>query len=408
MLAGLADSPNTLAHVLDARDTRLMIAALRSFGIRIDERIHNQQRFIHVTPPHVLIGPVEPVDCGLAGTVMRFVPPVAALTGAPVRFIGDAEASKRPMAPLLNALRQLGVQVSGDRLPFEIDSPSPIPGSAVEIDSSASSQFISALLLAGARFPGGIDVRHRGTTVPSLPHIEMTVAMLRERGVRIDDSEPCRWIVRPGAISGLDEVIEPDLTNASVFLAAGVLTGGSVTVPGWPAESLQPGAMIIDILHQMGAATEFGEQGLTARSSGPLHGIEIDLSPASELTPVVAALAAFAVGPTVITGVAHIRGHETDRLAAMEAELSSLGIDIRQTDDGLVIVGCGPAGAEIRPTRILSTYADHRLAHLEALIGLLVPGVQVDDISAVSKTMPDFLSRWHTMLNQCSGPNDGS
>ena len=242
-----------------------------------------------------------------------------------------------------------------------------------------------ALLLIAARLPAGIDLVHRGATVPSLPHIEMTVAMLRSRGVQVDDSEQGRWRVAPGPIAARDQRIEPDLTNAAVFLAAGVLSGGQVTVPAWPARTTQPGALIADILRRMGATAELTDDGLTAHAPGELHGAEIDLHEASELTPVVAGLAAFASGPTTISGVAHIRGHETDRLAAIEAELSSVGIEVHQTADGLVIHGA---------------YADHRLAHLAALIGLIVPGVQLDDIGSVSKTMPDFVSRWQRMLDE--------
>ena len=400
MLAALADAPSTLIGLLAARDTELMIAALRALGVRIDIPLDATEHIVRVAPPAHFTPCPEGIDCGLAGTVMRFVPPIAALAGGRSYFFGDPHATQRPMSPLLDGLAQLGVQLDNDALPFTMDSPAQLGGPRVQIDSSTSSQFISALLLTAARLPAGIDLVHRGATVPSLPHIEMTVAMLRSRGVQVDDSEQGRWRVAPGPITARDQRIEPDLTNAAVFLAAGVLSGGQVTVPAWPARTTQPGALIADILRRMGATAELTDDGLTAYAPGELHGAEIDLHEASELTPVVAGLAAFASGPTTISGVAHIRGHETDRLAAIEAELSSVGIEVHQTADGLVIHGAGPRGAGLAPTRVLRAYADHRLAHLAALIGLIVPGVQLDDIGSVSKTMPDFVSRWQRMLDE--------
>lgn len=386
--------------MLSARDTDLMIAALRALSVRIDDLPGATEPAVQVTPPERLAPVPDGIDCGLAGTVMRFVPPLAALAGGRTRFFGDARAADRPMGPLLDGLRQLGVEVDSDALPFTMGSPVRLGGPVVRIDSASSSQFISALLLSAARLPHGIDLIHTGSTVPSLPHIEMTVAMLRERGVRVDDSESGRWLVAPGPIAARDQIIEPDLTNASVFLAAGVLSGGEVTVPGWPQRTAQPGVVIVEVLQQMGASTELTEAGLTARARGGLQGVEIDLHEASELTPVIAGLAAFASGATAISGVAHIRGHETDRLAAIEAELASVGIDVRQTADGLVIQGAGGRGEGLAPTRMLRAYADHRLAQLAALIGVVVPGIQLDDIGSVSKTMPDFPVRWRQMLDQ--------
>ncbi len=304
------------------------------------------------------------------------------------------------MWPLLDALGQLGVRIDARGLPFTMDAPVTLGGPQVRIDASNSSQFISALLLAAARFPAGIDLSHSGGPVPSLPHIEMSVAMLRERGVVVDDDQPGRWRVHPGPISACDTHIEPDLTNAAVFLAAGVLSRGSVAVPGWPASTVQPGDLIRRILALMGARTERDGHLLVARYDQPLHGADLDLREASELTPVVAALAVFAEGRTTISGVAHIRGHETDRLAAIEAELASVGVAVNQRADGLVIDGVGPSGTSLRPTRVLRSYADHRMAQMAALIGLVVPGILVDDIGSVAKTMPDFTTRWASMLSQ--------
>lgn len=405
LLAALADGPSELTGLLDARDTRLMIAALEQLGVAIEALPagHDASSVVRVRPPQRFAAVPGGIDCGLAGTVMRFVPPVAALAPGRTRFFGDARAGERPMTPLLDGLRQLGVASDADALPFSLDAPTELGGPEVAIDSGASSQFISALLLPAARYPDGIDLRHIGAAVPSLPHIEMTVAMLRDRGVRLDVHGDRRWVVQPGPIEARDQRIEPDLTNAAVFLAAGVLSGGQVAVPGWPESTTQPGDLIRAVLSAMGATMGRHGSRLVARSVGNLVGTTIDLHAASELTPVVAALAAFAEGTTTITGVAHIRGHETDRLAAISAELASVGVDASETDDGLVVVGAGAAGEGLHPTRPLRSYADHRLAHLAALVGLVVPGVVVDDIAAVDKTMPDFTSRWQAMLAQAEG-----
>lgn len=402
MLAALGDGPSLLSGMLAARDTELMITALRQLGVVIEQAAPaaDGTPVWRVDPPSHFRSVSEGIDCGLAGTVMRFVPPMAALATGQTKFVGDPRASERPMAPLLDGLRQLGVQIDADRLPFTITPPAQLGGPLVQIDSATSSQFVSALLLSAARLPHGLELHHTGDTLPSLPHIKMTVAMLRARGVKLDDSRPGRWLVQPGPIGARNERIQPDLTNAAAFLAAGVLSGGSVRVPGWPLLTTQPGDLFRHVLAAMGAHVERVGDALQAEFSGPLHGTEIDLQAASELTPVVAALASFAEGTSTIFGVGHIRGHETDRLAAIENELTSVGVTARQTADGLVIVGAGPDGAGLRPTRVLQSYADHRLAHLNALVGLIVPDVQVDGVDTVAKTMPDFTERWQAMLAQ--------
>ena len=403
VLAALAGGPSVIRNGLDARDTRLMRDGLRALGVQITETAEGWQ----VTPPPRFSGRVT-VDCGLAGTVMRFLPALALLADGPVRFDGDAQAYARPMRPLLEGLRQLGASVEsqGDTLPFTVDGtllraeptggPPTGPGrtdGAVTIDASGSSQFVSALLLVAARLPGGLDVRHVGPSLPSRPHIEMTVAMLRERHVRIDDTAPDRWLVTAGPIAPRDETIEPDLSNAAVFLAAAAVTGGAVTVPHWPGATTQPGDAIRDILTRFGAEVSVDESGLTVRGTDHLHGVDLDLSAASELTPVVAAVAALADDTTHLRGIGHIRGHETDRLAAVAAELERLGGHVSQTDDGLTIDPRLLGGARWR------TYADHRMAHAGALLGLLVPEVTVDDISCTDKTMPDFAGLWQAMID---------
>jgi 3-phosphoshikimate 1-carboxyvinyltransferase len=338
------------------------------------------------------------VDCGLAGTVMRFVPAVAALADGAVTFDGDPHARTRPMGAVLDALRALGVEVDdGGRraLPFTVRGRGTVRGGPVVIDASASSQFVSALLLAGARYDAGVDVRHEGGPVPSLPHIAMTVAALREHGVAVDDHEPDRWVVHPGPVRAVDVTIEPDLSNAAPFLAAGAVTGGRVTVPGWPAATTQAGDRMREILAAMGARVDLAGDGLTvAGGTGPgaLRGVDLDLHDVGELTPAVAALAALAGSPSRLRGVAHIRGHETDRLSALAAELRGLGGDVTELADGL----------EIRPRAlhggVFHTYADHRMAHAAVIVGLAVPGVLVEDVATTSKTFPDFAGAWSALV----------
>ncbi len=399
VLAALADQPSVITNGLDARDTALMREALRTLGVLI---VETGDQWL-VTPPERFTGGGT-VQCGLAGTVMRFVPALAALAEGPVRFEGDEQAATRPMAPLLDALTALGAESrtdGGPGLPFTVAGRPGLRGGAVTIDASTSSQYVSALLLAGARFADGLDLRHVGGPVPSLPHIAMTVAMLRERGVEVDDSEPGRWRVSPGVLSARDVVIEPDLSNAAPFLAAAAVTGGTVTVRHWPVSTLQPGEQIRSVLEGFGAEVSWSEDGLTVRGRGPLHGVELDLRAASELTPVVAAVAALAEGTTRISGVGHIRGHETDRLAALEAELQELGCHVRSDDDGLSI-NPGPLGGAL-----FHTYADHRMAQAAAVLGLVVAGVAVDDVSCTGKTMPGFVDLWSGML-QGSATSSGT
>jgi 3-phosphoshikimate 1-carboxyvinyltransferase len=324
---------------------------------------------------------------------MRFVPPAAVLADGDVRFDGDPRARERPMGTVLDALRALGARIDGDRLPFDLHGTGGIDGGAVTIDASASSQFVSGLLLSGARYRRGLTVHHDGKPVPSLPHIDMTVAMLREVGVDVADDEPDTWRVAPGPIRAHDWVIEPDLSNATPFLAAVAVAGGAVTVPNWPRSTTQPGDEIRSILAAMGVRVELSDDGrLTVTGDGTLSGVDIDLHDVGELTPTVAAIAVFGDGPTRLRGIAHLRGHETDRLAALCAEITRLGGDAEETEDGLVIRPRPLHGAEWR------AYADHRMATAGAVIGLRVPGVTVDDIGSTSKTLPDFPGMWARML----------
>jgi 3-phosphoshikimate 1-carboxyvinyltransferase len=325
---------------------------------------------------------------------MRFLPPVAALALGPVAFDGDAAARKRPMRTTIDSLRALGVDVNDDgrgRLPFSLYGTGSVRGGEIEIDASASSQFVSGLLLVGARFDTGLTLRHTGDGLPSLAHIDMTIATLARRGVIVENPEPGVWVVPPGPIAGIDIAIEPDLSNAGPFLGAALVAGGSVTVTGWPKETTQVGAEMAAILREMGAEVRLDETGgglgeLTVTGTGAIRGIRLDN--ASELAPTVAALAALAEGETVLTGIAHLRGHETDRLAALATEINALGGDVTETDDGLVIRPRAMHGG------LWHSYEDHRMATAGAIIGLAVPGVLIDDIGTTAKTLPQFAELW--------------
>ncbi len=391
LLAALSGGPASVSGAPATRDTALMIGALRALGVPID-----------VDGEHVTVAAHDglrgggSVDCGLAGTVMRFIPPAAALADGPVHFDGDPHARTRPMGTILDALRALGARIDGSGLPFTLEGTGGIPGGEVVIDASASSQFVSGLLLSGARYDKGITVHHDGKPVPSLPHIDMSVAMLRTAGVDVDDSSANTWRVAPGPVAAHEWVVEPDLSNAAVFLAAAAVTAGRVTVAGWPEGSTQPGAEILAVLAEAGCTITPGTDGMTVEGPGTLLGVDVDLHDASELTPAVAAVAALASGPSRIRGVAHIRGHETDRLAALATEITALGGDVTETDDGLEIRPVPLTGRSDRPWK---AYADHRMATAGALIGLVVPGVEIDDIGSTSKTIPDFPGRWAALLS---------
>ncbi|MBW8751421.1 MAG: 3-phosphoshikimate 1-carboxyvinyltransferase [Propionibacteriales bacterium] len=387
VLAALADGPGVVRRALRSRDTELMAAALTALGSTVDTSGDDWAVTPGISPDDIRD---VTVDCGLAGTVMRFVPPVAALRGGTTAFDGDPHARTRPMAEVLRALRSLWVTVSSeaDRLPFEVVGSGRVRGGRVVIDASTSSQFVSALLLAGARFEEGIDVRHDGKPVPSLPHIEMTVACLRARGVEVDATDANRWRVLPGPIGARDVAIEPDLSNAAPFLMLALTSRGRVTVADWPSETTQAGDALRWILEQMGAEVTLDDDGLTVRGTGAIHGIDADLHDVGELVPAVAALAALADSPSHLRGIAHIRGHETDRLAALATELTALGGDVTEHDDGL----------SLRPATLhggtFHTYADHRMAHAGVVVGSAVPEVVVEDVETTSKTFPGFPGVW--------------
>ncbi len=386
ILAALADSPSVIERPLRARDTELMAAGLRALGIEVD--MSAEQRW-EITPAP-LRAPAR-IDVGLAGTIMRFLPPAAGLADGPVEFDGDPHARTRPLRPIVEALRSLGVAIDASPtggLPLTVHGTGTVPGGQAVIDASGSSQFVSGLLLSAPRFAKGLVLRHEGPPVPSAPHLRMTTHMLRAAGATVDESVADEWTVEPGPLRGRTWVIEPDLSGAGPFFAAAIVTGGGVTLSGWPQESWQPVERVTELLTALGAQVTQSEAGLTVRGTGRVHGITADLSEVGELTPVLAALAALAVGPSELRGVAHIRGHETDRITALATELIKVGAEVTEFPDGLRIVP-GPLRASS-----FETYADHRMAHAAAVIGLAVEGIHLTDVACTSKTLPEFPELW--------------
>ncbi len=387
VLSALASGPSVLRRPLVARDTELMVAALRALGtgLRTDDAAGWR------VDPADLTGPAE-VDCGLAGTVMRFLPPVAALAVGTVRLDGDARARERPLRQTVSALRDLGVRVEAadatGGLPLTVHGTGSVRGGTVTVDAAASSQFVSALLLAAPRFEDGLDLRHVGAALPSRPHVQMTVSELTRRGVDVEQPAPDRWLVRPGPIAGLDATIEPDLSSAAPFLAAALASGGRVRVRDWPERTDQAGDRLRQLLAAMGAEVRRTGPDLEVVGTAGVHGVELDLHEVGELTPVLAALCALADGPSRLTGIGHLRGHETDRLTAVATEVNALGGDVTEHADGL----------EIRPRALHGgrwhTYADHRMAQAGAVLGLAVDGVEIEDVDSTAKTFPGFADAW--------------
>ncbi len=393
VLAALAEAPSTLRAPLISRDTQLMLDAVTALGGSAE--LDGDSVRITPIPGVSSSAPVE-VACGLAGTVMRFVPFTSAAAGVSARFDGDEQARVRPMGTVITALRDLGVAVSSDNeaLPFTMTVDSVPRGGSIDIDASRSSQFVSGLLLAAPRFANGLTVRHTGASLPSVPHIDMTIETLRLAGVAVDTPKPNVWSVRPGPIAPLDVTVEPDLSNAATFLAAALVTGGEVTVPHWPDRTTQAGDEFRRIAQAFGGECELTGGELTVRGPRQLTPVDLDLSSVGELTPVTAAVAAAVGGTSRITGIGHLRGHETDRLSALATELSGLGVKVEESEDSLTITGQPSHSVSPRTDRGWNTYADHRMVMAGAVLGLVTPGLVINDPDTVGKTLPAFTRMW--------------
>jgi len=394
ILAAIARTQSRLRKPLSSRDADLMVKGLQSLGCKIDE-IKTEQGFDYQITPHKLSGPTQ-IDVGNAGTVMRFLPPIASLATGLVHFDGDARSHERPLEPVIKALEQLGASIEHRnkyRLPLTINGSGEIKGGEVEVDASASSQFISALMLLGPATKNGLTIKNIGKTLPSMPHIEMTIQMLRQFGATVEVNENS-WKVISGDLLGQDLTIEPDLSNAAPFMAAAMICGGSVEILDWPKSTSQPGDQLRDIYAKMGAKIERSHEGLKISGSGTISGIDIDLHDVGELTPSIAAVAALASSPSTLRGIAHLRLHETDRLAALASEINNLGGDVTE----------GPGELLIKPSKLVASqifksYEDHRMATAGAIMGLAVKDLIVENIETTKKTLPDFPGMWQEMLN---------
>ena len=398
ILAAQADSPSVLRRPLVSRDSELMVHGLQALGIGIVEEDSSESGLAEyqlTVTPAAMSGPAR-IDVGNAGTVMRFLPPLAALATGEISFDGDPRSYERPLGPVIKALEELGVSIEHEgrySLPFKLHANGGIPGGVITIDASASSQFLSALLLVGASFENGITVIHKGGALPSMPHIDMSVEMLRDFGGVVSvDRDANSWSVKPGALHGQDLIIEPDLSNAAPFLSIAMLCGGSITIADWPIKTTQPGDQLRSILSRMGAKISMSEKGLTLTGTGVIHGIDIDLHDVGELTPSIAALAVFADSPSHLRGIGHLRSHETDRLSALTREINALGGDVEEHKTSLHITPAPLHGG------VFHTYEDHRLATAGAVIGLMVPGIEVENIATTRKTLPDFPGLWSSLL----------
>jgi len=393
-MAALSGGECRINHPLQARDTLLMAQALSALGSSVEIQ---DEAFV-VTPGTT--SDATQVDCGLAGTVMRFVPPVAALSSGNIRFDGDPHARVRPMKQIISALRGLDVEINDDErgtLPFTVVGKGFVAGGSVTIDASESSQFVSALLLAGCKYDAGVSVIHSGSALPSMPHIDMSVEVLRELGIRVDidikDSTNATWTVHPGVPRSFNVTVEPDLSNAAPFLAAALVCGGSVAIPDWPTQTTQAGDALVKLLPKLGATVSRDGSDLVVTGGSQINGIDVDLHDVGELTPVIAALCALATGPSTLRGIAHLRGHETDRLAALVTEINKLGGKATETADGIHIEPAKLHGGKF------ATYSDHRMAMAGAVLGLAVADLVIEDIATTSKTLPNFPNMWQEMVN---------
>ena len=416
ILAAISQTPSTIRRPLASRDTDLMVKALRSLGCQIDE-VKTEDGFDYVVTPKKLMGPAQ-IDVGNAGTVMRFLPPIAAFANGLIHFDGDARSHERPLAPVIKALEQLGVSFEHGnkyRLPMTINGSGKVKGGVVEIDASTSSQFVSALLLMAPATELGITIKNIGQTLPSQPHIDMTISMLRLFGATVevnqDSSAPSKtsWRVLPGKLTGQDLIVEPDLSNAAPFMAAAMVCGGTVVIRDWPKESTQPGDQLREIFTRMGAKVEFIQAGLSISSASASHnsisGIDIDLHDVGELTPSIAAVAALASTPSTLRNIGHLRLHETDRLSALATEINKLGGEVIETATDLEIKPRSLTVNSSQAPYLFNSYEDHRMATAGAIIGLAVPGVIVENIETTKKTLPNFPELWSQMLGSATKPN---
>lgn len=388
LVAALADGTSTLRGALVADDSAAMIDAARALGAEVVVSPDGTELIVKGIAG---VLPREPVAifANQGATVGRFVTAVAAAGTAPITVDADAQLRARPIAPLFEALRTLGATVESpnDFLPATVTGPA--RGGPVTVPAGISSQFLSALLIAGALFPAGVQITLDGPQV-SQGYIAMTAAVMAKfaNGAAL---YPAACAVAPGQYKATNYLIEPDASAASYFFAAAALTGGSVRVPNLGLLSLQDDLRLVRILGEMGADIEIGRDE-TVVTGRELRGVEVDMSDCSDMVPTLAVVAAAATTPTTIRNVAFIRRKETDRVAVTVRELRRCGVAVDEHDDGMTIHPSKRHGAVIDPE------GDHRMAMAFAVLGLVTEGMAIDDPGCVAKTFPDFFDVLDSLL----------
>ncbi|MFH1923429.1 MAG: 3-phosphoshikimate 1-carboxyvinyltransferase [Planctomycetota bacterium] len=383
--AALADGESVLTGALDSEDTRVMIDALGQLGLTVghDANAHT----IRVLGSAGRL-PAAEADLYVAnsGTTLRFLTAMVALAHGVYRLDGTPRMRQRPIGDLLDALRQLGADVESQSpggCPPVVVRAGGLPGGRATVAGSISSQFLSGLLMAAPCAAGPVELVVEGPLV-SKPYVEMTLAVMSAFGVQVEVENLQHFLVPAGRpYQARRYEIEPDASAASYFFAAAAVTGGEVTVEGLTRGSLQGDVAFCDCLAQMGCEVRYGVQSITVVGKA-LRGIDVDMNPISDTVQTLSAVALFADGPTTITGVAHIRHKETDRIRAMATELRKLGAQVDERPDGLKIVPGSLRSAQ------LDTYDDHRMAMSLAVVGLALPGVVIRDPGCTAKTYPRF------------------
>ena len=389
LCAALATGATELTGVLFADDTEAMLDVLGTLGVEIERHVESSSVTVHGSDGLPLMTDEAVLDARMSGTTSRFIIPVVATADRQFVVDGDPQLRTRPFDDLVFGLTQLGATVTArdgsapKSLPLLIEGP--LTGSEASIRTTRSSQFLSGLMLAGPLTKLGLTL-FLDEEVVSRPYITMTKAVMETFGAEVTVRRD-RVRVEPGGYQSPGSfLVEPDASAASYFFAAAAVSGGSVTVAGLSESSLQGDVRFVRVLEQMGAEVELGDDRISVRG-GRLRGTEANLSDLSDIVPTLAIVAAMADGPTHISGVAFIRGKESDRIAATVAELNRCGVEAREDGDGLTILPSGPPrGAQVQ------TYDDHRMAMAFSVLGLVVPGITIENPQCVEKTFPDFFA----------------
>lgn len=380
--ATLAPGTSGLEGALFADDTIAMVGSLLSLGVPIFADPAGRTITVMNSTGRIPPGPAD-LDVRMSGTTSRFLLPLLCLGEGPYRMDGADSLRVRPIAELVTRLRQLGAVIDGDSLPLTVTGGG-LTGGSVVVQGSASSQYLSALLMVAPRMPDGLYIRVAGPLV-SRPYIELTLATMAEFGVEVDAHPAYReFQVAPAQYRPATVRIEPDASAASYFFAAAAISGGRVRVDGLGTTATQGDLEFVRILEKMGAEVTMTEERTEVRGTDQLHGVTVDMRDLSDTAQTLAVTATFADSPTEITGIGFIRRKETDRIRAVVTELTKRGIRAAETPDGMIVYpGRATPGT-------VATYDDHRMAMSFALLGLVHPGISIEDPDCVAKTFPDY------------------